>query len=126
MRIKLDENLPVGLSSPLRKLDHDVSTAHDEDLNGKPDSDIWQAAQREARVLITQDLDFSDLRTFVPGTHHGIVLVRLRSPSRRTLIERIVFVFSTESVEAWSGCFVIVSSRKIRVIRGPNLQKQSR
>jgi len=66
MRIKLDEDLPIGLSPLLGKLSHDVSTVRDEGLDVRPDSDIWQAAQREARFLITQDLDFSDLRTFVP------------------------------------------------------------
>jgi predicted nuclease of predicted toxin-antitoxin system len=117
MRIKLDENLPARLSPLLSKLGHDLSTVDDEGLRGSPDSVIWQAAQRESRFLITQDLDFSDLRTFTPGTHHGILLVRLHSPSRQALSERILAVFSTEDVEAWLGCFVIVSSRKIRVIK---------
>jgi predicted nuclease of predicted toxin-antitoxin system len=117
MRIKLDENLPAGLSLLLRNLGHNVSTVDEEGLGGRPDSVIWQAAQREARFLITQDLDFSDLRSFSPGTHHGILLVRLHSPSRQALSDRIVAVFGTEDVEAWKGCFAIVSSRKIRVIR---------
>ena len=28
---------------------------------------MWQAAQAAGRVLVTQDLDFSDVRTFSPG-----------------------------------------------------------
>ena len=117
MRIKLDENLPATPSPLLGKLGHSVSTVADEGLGGSPDSVIWLAAQSEARFLITQDLDFSDLRTFAPGTHHGILLVRLHPPSRQALSERIMAAFSTEDVEAWLGCFVIVSSRKIRVIK---------
>jgi predicted nuclease of predicted toxin-antitoxin system len=117
MRIKLDENLPAGLSPLLGKLGHNVSTVDDEGLAGSPDAVIWQAAQREARFLITQDLDFSDLRTFAPGTHHGILLVRLHSPSRQALSDRIIAAFRTEDVEAWRGCFVIASSRKTRVIK---------
>jgi predicted nuclease of predicted toxin-antitoxin system len=117
MRIKLDENLPTGLSPLLRTLGHDVSTVEDEGLSGKVDFDIWQAVQTEGRFLITQDLDFSDLRRFAPGTHQGILLVRLHSPSRRSLSERIMAVFAAEAVETWRECFVIVSSRKIRVIR---------
>ena len=30
-------------------------------------------------ILITQDLDFSDIRKFQPGTHYGIVVVRLQA-----------------------------------------------
>lgn len=118
MRIKLDENLPASLSPLLNKLGHNISTVEDEGLRGSPDSVIWQAAQREARFLVTQDLDFLDLRSFAPGTHRGILLVRLHSPSRQALSDRIMAVFGTEEVEAWLGCFVIVSSRKIRVIKG--------
>jgi hypothetical protein len=33
--------------------------------------------QAHGRVFITQDLDFSDARKYVPGTHHGLLLVRL-------------------------------------------------
>jgi Domain of unknown function (DUF5615) len=58
MKIKLDENLPLRLATLLNDLGHDVRTFHDELLIGHPDKDIWKAAQRESRFLITQDLDF--------------------------------------------------------------------
>lgn len=45
-----------------------IETAGEEGLTGRADADIWQAAQREGRILITQDLDFSDTRKFQPGT----------------------------------------------------------
>ena len=81
--------------------------------------EIWQAAQKESRFLITQDLDFSDARQFAPGSHHGILLVRLHSPSRANLIDRITELFQKETVEEWAGCFVVSTERKIRVLR-PN------
>src|SRR4029077_16150299 len=43
---------------------------------------------------------------FTPGTHSGILLVRLRSPDRSSLIQRIKQVFLQEEVALWSGCFV--------------------
>ena len=90
---------------------------HDEQLAGREDTEIWEAAQRESRFLLTQDLDFADLRRFVPGAHFGILLVRLRSPSRMDLIDRIVQLFREQDVEAWARCFVIVTERKIRVLK---------
>lgn len=53
MRIKLDENLPVRLSAILANLDHDVHTVAEENLSGRSDRDVWEAAQRDARFLIT-------------------------------------------------------------------------
>jgi len=79
MKIKLDENLPLGLVPRLRELGHDVHTPRDEGLRSAPDSAIRETAQREQRFLITQDLDFSDVRRFAPGTHQGLLLVRLTS-----------------------------------------------
>jgi len=60
MKIKLDENLPFRLSTLLRDFGHDVHAARDEHLTGHLDEDIWEAAQKESRLLVTQDLDFSD------------------------------------------------------------------
>ncbi len=56
------------------------------------------AAQAEGRFLITQDLDFSDVRRFQPGTHHGLLLVRLPEAGRAVLTRTIVEVFSREDV----------------------------
>jgi len=117
VKAKLDENLPATLVAVLSALGHDVDSVPSEGLVGKPDQDVWQAAQREHRLLITQHLDFSDIRLYRPGTHHGILLVRLASPSRRSLVDRVKRVFETEDVESWAGCFVVLTRRKLRVRR---------
>jgi len=115
MKIKLEENLPFRLSTLLNNFGHDVHTPQQERLSGHADHEIWEAAQKESRFLITQDLDFSDSRRFAPGTHHGILLVRLHSPSRKNLIERIAELFQQEKVSDWAVCFVVATERKIRV-----------
>jgi predicted nuclease of predicted toxin-antitoxin system len=115
MKIKLDENMPSSLVADLLALGHDVDTAPAEGLAGHSDPDVWRATQTAERFLITQDLDFSDLRAFAPGTHHGILLVRLQQPGRVALRARILQLFENEQVESWSRCFVVASSSKIRV-----------
>jgi predicted nuclease of predicted toxin-antitoxin system len=117
MKIKLDENLPLQLATSLEDLRHDVHTTSGEGLTGHSDREIWEAAQAESRFLITQDLDFSDIRRFAPGSHAGVLLLRLHSPSRRSLISRVQYVFQSESVDQLPGCFVVVTDRKIRVLR---------
>jgi predicted nuclease of predicted toxin-antitoxin system len=117
MKIKLDENLPRRLANPLKKFGHEVHTVHEEKLIGRPDMEIWAAVQKESRFLITQDLDFSDSRKFAHGSHHGILLIRLRNPNRRALIERIEEMLQNENIEEWKGCFVIATERKTRLLR---------
>ena len=68
MRLKLDENLPTILV----ELGHDVDTAVSEGLAGHEDPEVWSGARAAGRMLLTQDLDFSDVRTFAPGTHPGL------------------------------------------------------
>jgi len=86
-------------------------------LAGREDPEIWAAAQAAGSFLITQDLDFSDLRRFTPGTHHGLLLVRLRVPGREALVRRIRALFETEPVETWKRAFVLVTDHKLRVRR---------
>ena len=119
MRIKIDENLPAILVAELRDLGHEVDSVPSERLAGQPDPVVWEAAQRAARFLITQDLDFSDIRKYAPGTHQGLLLVRLVLPGRLALARRVRAVFQTENVQTWAGCFVVVSDHKVRVRRPP-------
>ena len=117
MRIKLDENLPESLLFSLVALGHDVDNLRLEGMTGRPDAAVWQAAQASSRFLITQDLDFSDIRKFAPGTHHGLLLVRLRLPGRLALATRLRSVFQAEAVETRARCFVLVTDRKVRLHR---------
>lgn len=117
MKIKLDENLPTALARELRGLGHDVHTVPDEGLDGQVDGRIWRAAQDETRFLITQDLDFSDIRKYRPGSHHGILLVRLREPGRLALTAAVRQVFLLQEVSTWQGCFIVLTERKLRVTK---------
>ena len=116
MKIKLDENIPSDVMSS-NVLQHDIDTVELEGLSGAVDATVWQAAQREGRFFVTQDLDFSDLRAFAPGTHNGLLLIRLRTPSRRVLTERLIELLSMEEAETWSGAFVVATDSKLRVRR---------
>ena len=117
MQIKLDENLPSRLADALATFGHHIDTVPEEGLAGRPDSDVWAAAQAAGRFLITQDLDFSDVRRFRPGSHPGILLVRLRNPGRTALFAKVVSIFENEAVETWAGCFVVATDRKLRIRR---------
>lgn len=117
MKIKLDENLPHDLVALLAAKGHDVHTVQDEALVGFGDDQLFMAALREARFPITQDLDFADVRKFRPGSHAGILLIRLREPSRRRLIARVEEILQSEEISSWIGCFVVLGEKKLRVRR---------
>lgn len=66
MLFKIDESLPVEAAILLRGRGYDAATVHDEALQGCPDATIYQACQREQRVLISIDKDFADIRRYPP------------------------------------------------------------
>ncbi len=115
MKIKLDENLPARVIPVLQRHGHDVDTVPDEHLSGRPDAEILRTARMESRFLITQYLDFSDTRQFAPGTHPGLLLVRLREPGAHALVEAINAIAS--EIADWAGCFVVLTENKIRIKR---------
>jgi len=117
MLVKLDENLPSRLVNALVSLGHDVDTVFTEGLAGRPDEEVWAATQAAGRFLISQDLDFSDMRRFHPGTHSGILLVRLRNPGRNALFLKVKSLFENEATESWMGCFIVATERKLRIRR---------
>jgi len=109
--------MPAALVDALSVFGHEVHTVAEEDLGGAADEVLWDRCRTEGRFLITQDLDFSDIRRFEPGTHAGILLVRLGQPGRRSLFERVQRLFEEEQVGQWPGCFVVATDRKLRVRR---------
>lgn len=117
MRIKLDENLPLELQSRLGGLGHDVHSVFDENLAGEPDAKIWHACTAEERFLITQDLDFSDVRKYPPGTHTGIMIVRVADDSRENLIRVVLQAFQEQDTSVFQRALVLVTDVKMRIRR---------
>lgn len=117
MRIKLDENLPESAVPRLAALGFDVDTVLSEKLGGQNDATVWIAAQRDRRLLITQDLDFSDIRTFAPVTHEGVLIVRLPDSEQWRVGDHLVAWFSDPDSTSWGRCFVVATVNKVRVQR---------
>ena len=76
-RLLADENVPGAVVAALRQQGHDVAWIH-EDAPGSPDSEVLERAQRESRVVVTFDKDFSEL-AFRRGlaASVGVVLFRI-------------------------------------------------
>lgn len=71
----------------------------------------------EERFLITQDLDFSDARKYPPGTHAGIMILRVADDSRANLIRVVLRAFSEQDLAAFERALVVVTDVKIRIRR---------
>jgi len=117
MKIKIDENLPAIIAEYLNTLGHDADTVYSEGLVGCTDAALWENCKKNHQFLITQDLDFSDKRKFLPGTHEGILILRFKEPGRIAVKQKLLALFSNQDISEWKSCFVVITEKKIRVTR---------
>lgn len=115
IRFKVDEDLPGEIASMLRAGGHDAISVLEERLGGAPDSWVWEAAQHEQRCLFTADKGFANASKFPPGTHGGIILLRLPRESRAGYIRLVEGFLSEFRMETAQGAIVSVSPEAIRI-----------
>ena len=103
MRIFVDENIPLMTVYALREIGHDVADIRGTPDEGMADDDLWERVQKGQGLLITTDKGFAFRRD---TRHHGILIVRLRKPTRRKIHERVMRAMAQFGPEQWPGLLV--------------------
>jgi predicted nuclease of predicted toxin-antitoxin system len=119
--VKLDEHLGNAHLQFLREGGYDADTVLGERLSGSADEFLWTRVVADGRLLITLDLDFSDVRRYKPGTHPGILLVRARSTSSSAVLRVLRRVLAERPLEDLRGCLA-VADEWITRIRWPPVE----
>ncbi len=118
MRFKIDENLPSSLGKLLEEHQLESETVHDEGLSGYPDEMIVDMCNKEGLVLITMDIGFANQRAYPAGTHPGMIVIRVRNQSTRSVLSVMKrFLDKQTELEDLAGCTVIVEENRYRVRR---------
>jgi predicted nuclease of predicted toxin-antitoxin system len=118
VRFKIDENLPIETVELLHAAGYDALTVFDQALGGESDRRIIDVCESEQRVLVTNDLDFSDVRSYPPQRHHGLIVLRLHRQDKNyvlDILQRVIPSFKKESVaqRLW-----IVEENRVRIRGG--------
>lgn len=117
MKIKLDENITTAAAALLIQAGHLVDTVADEGLTGATDSVVMESCRTEQRLLLTFDVGFGDVRAYPPGSHHGIVLLRLPDQRPDITLETLTRLLSQHALDDFDGALVVVSGDRVRVRR---------
>jgi predicted nuclease of predicted toxin-antitoxin system len=115
VRLKLDENITVAAKQLLVALGHDVDTVADEDLAGRPDTDVLAATTTDLRTLVTFDLGFGDPRAHRPGSHGGLILLRLRDQQPDNVVSVLESLAKHHDLNELAGCVVVVTEGFVRI-----------
>lgn len=114
-RFKLDENLPRDAEALLCDAGHDVHTVLDELLGGNPDPRVFDASQTEDRILVTFDLDFSDIRVYPPASHEGIWVLRPHTQSIDNTLALLRGALVVLEIEPTRGRLWIIEPERVRI-----------
>lgn len=117
MKLKLDENMPTRVAPLLAGRGHDVVTVAQEGQKGAPDPVVAQAAAIEGRLIVTLDRRFADLRRYQPGSHPGIVALRLHDQRSAFVAAALLGFLERYHLEDMAGCLVIVEPGAVRIRR---------
>ena len=115
MRFKLDENLPASAAGILIRAGHDTDTVTGEGLQGAPDRDVVTAATADARVLITLDQGMGDIRAYPPGSHAGIVVLRLTDQSAATVNQALADLANLAQPGSLPGAVAVLQRGLLRI-----------
>jgi predicted nuclease of predicted toxin-antitoxin system len=115
LRLKLDENLPQRAEQALRGLGHDVETALSEGLAGAEDPSLLSACIAEDRILVTLDLDFSDIREYPPGSHRGVWVLRPAQQSFDAVVRLVLAGVKLAAMERTAGQLWVIDERRVRI-----------
>lgn len=118
MKFLVDESAGLGIVRCLRSLGHDVASVQ-EDRPGIQDLELCDWANREGRVIITNDKDFGKLVFQARLPSRGVILLRLRderAANKVRVISDILAGYEGRLVDH----FLVASESEVRIRPLPN------
>ncbi len=87
MRFFFDENFPKAAAKLLTKHGHESVDIRGTDREGSGDTAIFEMAQEHEAALLTTDRDFFHTVPHLQETHHGVIVVALHQPNRKSILQ---------------------------------------
>jgi len=115
MRFLADMGLGLEVVRWLRAQGHDVAHLRDEGLHRMLNGEIFAKAVSERRVILTFDLDFSEIAALSKRPSVGVIVFRLRNTRSSHVIERLSRVVEHSMRALERGAVVSVEESRHRI-----------
>jgi predicted nuclease of predicted toxin-antitoxin system len=109
----VDESSGAAVVIFLRRLGYDVLSAS-EIMRQAEDEDVLRLAEKDERILITNDKDFGELIFKSEKAHAGVILMRLRDESPENRV-RVLQAVLDHHLERIPGNFIVATEKNLRV-----------
>lgn len=110
-----DMGIYLRTVSWLREQGYDVVHLRDEGLQTLSDQEILAKAKREKRIILTVDLDFSQLLAISGDNLPSVILFRLGNENYNLINQRLTIVLRDCTKALKTGAIVSVTDRIFRI-----------
>lgn len=99
----------------MREEGYEALRLREEGLQRLPDSEIFDKAIHEDRIVLAFDLDFGEIAALTHGHPTSVVLFRLRNTRTSHVIERLAAALATAREALERGSVVVAEEARLRV-----------
>jgi predicted nuclease of predicted toxin-antitoxin system len=115
MMFLADMGVSMKIVSWLREQGHDIFHLHELGMQKAKDSVIFEKAYQEDRIILTMDLDFTDILALTASQFPSVILFRLTDQQADNIIQKIKYIIKQHSNILETGAVISVGDRSIRV-----------
>jgi len=106
---------PLSSAAVLTGAGHDVDSVAEEGLIGAADRDVVAAATAAGRILVSLDRGLGDIRAYPPGSHAGIVVLRLTDQSAATAVKAVSDLAALTDLDSHAGAVAVLQRGLLRI-----------
>jgi predicted nuclease of predicted toxin-antitoxin system len=118
MSVLLDHCVPRKYQRLLRDWGYDVHLLHNHIQPDSNDSDVLHLAKTLDSVLLTVDMDFSNILTYPPDQFGGIIVLRYQAKRESENILTLRRVLQDLYRDGLRGTLVVIDINRYRLRRG--------
>jgi predicted nuclease of predicted toxin-antitoxin system len=111
----VDACVDIRVGNWLRERGYDAVHLRDQGLKRLADREVFEKASAEKRVLITFDLDFSEIAALSGGRTVSVIVLRIRNPRFDHMVGRLASVLANSGRELKRGAVITVEESRYRV-----------
>ena len=114
MRFIADENIPNALILAIRRKGYSIKDLKEEKLTGISDQELLAIADKEKRIIITFDKDFTNLPQ---KSRIGIVVLRYNNKQVQNVITQFCYLLDSPLKEKFENSLCEVFDNYLRIQR---------
>lgn len=120
MKFLIDHALSPVVASELRRAGHDAVHVRDYGMQASPDTDVFDRAKNEERVLVSADTDFGTILAVRNDRRPSVILLRGRvdrNPRRQV----VVLLSNLDRIQSDldSGSIITIEETRVRIRKLP-------